>query len=51
MAYSDFFESVGKEQTNHLAIKSGMFDGSYDLYKESYDVVTDLEKKALASMY
>lgn len=51
MAYSEFFESVGREQSNHLAIKSGMFDGSYDLYKESYDVVTDLEKKALASMY
>lgn len=51
MAYSEFFESVGMEQANHLAMKSGLFDGRYDLYKESYDVVTDLEKKALASMY
>ncbi len=51
LAYSEFFESFGKEQSNHLAIKSGMFDGSYDLYKESYEAVTELEKKALATMY
>ena len=51
LAYSEFFESVGREQSNHLVIKSGMFDGSYDLYKESYEAVTELEKKARASMY
>ena len=50
-SYRDFFESFEMEQSNHLAIKSGMFNGSYDVYKESYDVVTGLEKKALTSMY
>ena len=51
MAYSEFFESVDREQSNSKAIKGGLFDGSYDLYKESYDVVTETEKKAAAGMY
>lgn len=51
MAYSEFFEAVEREQTNSKAIKNGLFDGSYDLYKESYDVVTETEKKAAAGMY
>ena len=51
MAYSEIFEAVEREQTNSKAIKNGLFDGSYDLYIESYDVVTETEKKAAAGMY
>jgi len=51
MAYSEFFEAVATEQTNNKAIKNGLFDGNYDQYKESYDAVTEMEKKAAAGMY
>lgn len=51
MVYSEFFESVAGEQENSKVFKSGMFDGRYDLFKESYNAVTETEKKALAGMY
>lgn len=51
LSYKEFFGSIASEQGNHLAIKSGMFDGKYDIYKEAYDAVTELEKKALSGMY
>ena len=51
MAFSEFFEAMEKEQTNNKAIKNGLFDGSYDLYKESYDAVTETEKKTASGMY
>lgn len=52
LAYSEFFESVGREQSNHLAIKSGMFDGSYDLNGEAFvQSVLKFNKNSLLHIY
>ena len=49
--YKDFFDAVEKNGENALLIKDGMFDGSYQNYKDAFDAVTDAEPKAMASMY
>ena len=49
--YKDFFEKVNNEKNNSQVIKDGLFEGQYELYKEAYDVVTEIEKKAGANMY
>lgn len=49
--YKEFFGAVEKNEENALLIKDGMFEGSYQNYKEAFDAVTDAEPKALANMY
>ena len=42
---------VNNEKNNSLVIIGGMFEGQYELYKEAFDVITEIEKKAGAHMY
>lgn len=48
--YKEFFDTVEVNKDKANLIKDGMFDGAYQNYKEAYDVVTELEQKALANM-
>lgn len=49
--YSDFFKSIEAEKQNSQVIKSGLFEGKYDVFKEAYDKVTEIEKKAISYLY
>lgn len=44
--YADFFNDVLKRKLNSDVIKSGMFEGKFDLYKEAYDKVNEVEELA-----
>lgn len=49
--YKDFFDQINQNKENAQVIKDGMFEGSYEKYKEAYDEVTALEPKAFSNLY
>ena len=44
--YADFFNDVLKQKLNSDVIKSGMFEGKFDVYKEALDKVNEIEELA-----
>jgi len=42
----DFFNDVLKQKSNSDVIKSGMFEGQFDVYKEALDKVNEVEALA-----
>lgn len=44
--YADFFNDVLKQKSNSDVIKSGMFEGQFDVYKEALDKVNEVEALA-----
>ena len=49
--FKEFFEAVEIDKDKSLLLKEGMFEGSFEKYKEAYDAVTEMEKKAAQSWY
>lgn len=49
--YKEFFEAIDREKENGQVLQSGMFEGSYAVYKEVFDGVTDIEKKVRLELY
>ena len=44
--FIDFFEDVKRQKGNSAVIKSGMFEGNFDLYMEALDKVNEIEELA-----